>query len=97
MDGQPEVTIWGLKQYLWCFTMDNHNAWVSFLPWDDFSYNTSYHFSTGYSPFQIFYGHAPQVIHPYEKLTSIEAVEHTLLPAPHETDYRLKETGSRIL
>lgn len=78
-DGQTEVTNKGLEQYLRCFTMDNPNSWLSFLPWAEYSYNTSAHSSTGYSPFQILYGRPPPVIQPYQDLTTpVEAVEHTL-------------------
>lgn len=92
-DGQTEVINRGLEQYLRCFTMDKPQAWISFLPWAEYSNNTAFHSSTGYSPFQIIYGRPPHVIHPYQELsTPIEAVEHNLL----QRDQALRELKDNL-
>lgn len=52
---QTEVTNMVLEQYLCCFTMDNPHIWFPFLTLAEYSYNTSFHPSTGYTLFQVLY------------------------------------------
>ncbi|KAJ8762999.1 hypothetical protein K2173_023204 [Erythroxylum novogranatense] len=48
-----------LEQYLRCFTSDQPKRWKEWLPWAEYSYNTSTHSSTKVSPFQAVYGIPP--------------------------------------
>lgn len=40
--------------------------WTSYLPWVEYWYNTTYHISTGMTPFQALYGHLPPAITSYK-------------------------------
>ena len=51
IDGQTEVINRCLEQYLSCFAHQQPHKWHSFLPWAKFWYNTTYHISTGMTPF----------------------------------------------
>jgi len=42
-----------LKMYLRCFTGDKPKDWIKWLSWVEYTYNTSYHSSTGKSPFEL--------------------------------------------
>ncbi|KAJ8751592.1 hypothetical protein K2173_016841 [Erythroxylum novogranatense] len=58
-DGQTEVVNRTLEQYLRCYTSDRPKKWKEWLPWAEYSYNTSCHSSTKLSPFQAVYGIPP--------------------------------------
>lgn len=45
-DGQTEVVNRTLEMYLCCFTSSTPAAWVKWLPWVEYVYNTSSHSST---------------------------------------------------
>ncbi|PKA48998.1 hypothetical protein AXF42_Ash019536 [Apostasia shenzhenica] len=105
-DGQIEVTNRGLEQYLRCFTMEAPTTWLKYLPWAEFSYNSSYHSAIGLSPFQVVYGRLPPPIHPYENdSTPIEAVDTLLLQRDamlrqlkenlHRTKHRMKQQADK--
>lgn len=79
-DGQSEVVNRGLEQYLRAFTQHKPSTWVSFLPWAEFHYNTSYHSSLKMSPFEALFGRKPPSIPVYTRgSTSIQALEDALL------------------
>lgn len=46
---------------------DKPKSWAKWLPWAEFSYNTSPHCSTKYSPFRIVYGRDPPHVVRLEK------------------------------
>jgi len=64
-DGQSEVVNRCVEQYLWCFVHQQPTKWNSLLPWAEFWYNTTYHASTGMTPFQALYGRLPPTIPHY--------------------------------
>jgi hypothetical protein len=76
---QTEVINRCVEQYLRCFVHQWPTQWCSYLPWAEYWYNTTYHISTGITPFQALYGCLPQSIPVYkEGLTSVSAVDQQL-------------------
>jgi hypothetical protein len=78
-DGQTEVLNRSLEQYLRAFVHHKPSLWFNYLPLAEWSYNTSKHSSTGFSPFHIIYGKEPVPIPQYILGTSsVEAVDSLL-------------------
>ncbi|KAH9651124.1 hypothetical protein KPL70_026631 [Citrus sinensis] len=78
-DGQTEVVNWTLEQYLRCFTSEQPNKWLDWLPWAEYNYNTSVHTSTKISPFEAVYGIPPPMLLSYVPgTTHIHAVDERL-------------------
>ncbi|WVZ21224.1 hypothetical protein V8G54_008546 [Vigna mungo] len=65
-DGQTENLNRTIEMYLRCFIYDNPKKWISFLPWAQLWYNTSFHHNLGMTPFQAVFGRLPQSIIRYE-------------------------------
>lgn len=79
MDGQTEVMNHTIEQYLHAFVHHQPSAWLRFLPWAEFHYNTSVHSTSGFSPFQIIYGKPPPSILAYiSGSSSVEACDSSL-------------------
>jgi hypothetical protein len=75
-DGQTEVINCVLEQYLWCFAGDQPRKWIDWIPWAEFSYNTSVHSATKMTPFEAVYGVPPPNLLMYVPGTSnIQAVD----------------------
>jgi hypothetical protein len=78
-DGQTEVVNRTLEQYLCCFAGDQPRKWVEWIPWAEFSYNTSIHSSTKMTPFEAVYGIPPPNLLTYIPGTShVQAVDEYL-------------------
>ena len=78
-DGQIEVVNRTLEQYLRCFAGDQPRKWVEWIPWAEFSYNTSIHSSTKMTPFEAVYGIPPPNLLTYIPGTSrVQAVDEYL-------------------
>ena len=81
-DGQIGATNWTLKIHSQCFTSSKPKEWVWtvwWIPWAEYSYNTSLHSSTGKTPFEIVYGRPPPNLPSYVPgTTQLEAVEKEL-------------------
>lgn len=58
-DGQTEVMNKWLEGYLRCFTSDRPKDWANWLALAEWTYNTSEHSYTGFTPFEIVYGQEP--------------------------------------
>nr|GEV41505.1 hypothetical protein [Tanacetum cinerariifolium] len=58
-DGQSEALNKCLEFYLRCYVFDRPKAWVTFLPWAEFRYNSAFQTSIGVTPFKVVYGRDP--------------------------------------
>ncbi|KAL8091541.1 hypothetical protein AgCh_033970 [Apium graveolens] len=93
-DGQTEVVNRGLEQYLRAFTHDCPSAWVNYLCWAEFCYNSSYHTSLQMSPYQALFGRLPPTIPMYIRgSTSIQALDELL----HDRDNLLRALKDHLL
>lgn len=78
-DGQTEVVNRTIEMYLRCFTSDKPNKWLTWLPWAEFCYNTSFHTSLKATPFEIVYGRPPPQLLSYCPNSSrLESVDFAL-------------------
>jgi hypothetical protein len=92
-DGQTEVVNRTLEMYLRCVTGDQPKNWVKWLPWVEYTYNTSWHSSTKHTPFEVVYGRVPPTLLSYIPGTArVQAVEHALL----ERDELLKLVREKL-
>ncbi|KAL3642027.1 hypothetical protein CASFOL_012842 [Castilleja foliolosa] len=93
-DGQTEVVNRTLEQYLRCFAGDQPKRWVEWVPWAEFSYNTSVHSSTKMTPFEVVYGIPPPKVGSYIPGTSrVQAVDECL----RDRDTILRELRHNLL
>ena len=78
-DGQTEVVNCTLEQYLRAYVHHKPNQWFRYLSLAEWSYNTTVHSSTGFTPFEIIYGRPPPNIVDYVMGSSpIDAVDSFL-------------------
>ena len=83
-DGQTEVLNRVVEQYLRAFAHDHPHSWTRFLPLAEWSYNTSVHSGTGFSPFEVTFGKPPPSIPQYLQGSSqVEAVDTLLANHQH--------------
>ena len=83
-DGQTEVVNRCLEDYLRCFTAENPNSWVKYLPWAEWRYNTSWHSSIRRTPFEAVYGRPPPSLTDYiQGSTAVASVEELLSERTH--------------
>jgi hypothetical protein len=54
-----------IAMYLRCLTGDRPRAWLDWLPWAEYCYNTAHHSSLRTTPFQVVYGRPPPALVPY--------------------------------
>ncbi|KAK3221799.1 hypothetical protein Dsin_008824 [Dipteronia sinensis] len=79
-DDQTEIVNKCLEQYLHCMTGDRPKEWFKCLSWVEWCYNTSFHFSSHMTPFEVVYGKAPPAFTTYRpRETSVAAVEQNLI------------------
>ena len=93
-DGQTEVVNRTLEQYLRCFAGDQPRKGLEWIPWAEFSYNTSTHSSTKMTPFEVVYGIPPPRLLAYVPGTShVQAVDENL----RDRDAILRELRHNLL
>ena len=79
-DGQTKVINRCLETFLRCFIADQLKTWILWLPWAEYWYITTFHGSTGNTPFEVVYGRAPPIISRFlPGETKVKAVHHKLL------------------
>jgi hypothetical protein len=93
-DGQSEVANKTIAMYLRCITGDRPRAWLEWLPWAEYCYNTSFHSALRTTPFQVVYGRAPPALVPYEPASARTAPVDELL---QDRDAFLADVRDRLL
>ncbi|KAE8821218.1 putative polyprotein [Hordeum vulgare] len=93
-DGQSEVVNKVIAMYLRCVTGDRPRAWVDWLAWTEYCYNTSYHSALRTTPFEVVYGRPPPAMLPYEPGTARSETAGDLL---RTRDDILAEARQRLL
>jgi hypothetical protein len=69
-DGKSEVVNKVIAMYLRYVIGDRPRAWVDWLAWVEYCYNTSYHSALHTSPFEVVYGRSPPPMLPFEAGTA---------------------------
>jgi hypothetical protein len=69
-DGQSEVVNKVISMYLRCVIGDRPRAWVDWLAWAEYCYNTSYHSALHTTLFEVVYGCPPLAMLPFEPGTA---------------------------
>ncbi|WVZ93720.1 hypothetical protein U9M48_039677 [Paspalum notatum var. saurae] len=91
---QSEVVNKTIAMYLHCITGDRPRAWVDWLPWAEYCYNTSYHSALHTMPFKVVYCREPPALVPFQQgTTSTQSVDDML----SERDLFLREVRERLL
>jgi hypothetical protein len=83
-DGQSEVVNTVIAMYLRCATGDRPRAWVDWLSWAEYCYNTSFHTALRTTPFEVVYGRPPPAILPYKPGTACTEAAAVLLRSRDE-------------
>ncbi|XP_073224687.1 uncharacterized protein [Cicer arietinum] len=78
MDGQMEVVDRCLEAYLSCFASEQPKEWSEWIHWAALWYNTTFHVSTGTTPFEVVYGRKPPIVGPRTDEEKIGAVSYKL-------------------
>jgi len=78
-DGQSEAVNKTIAMYLRCITGDRPRAWLDWLPWAEFCYNTAYHSALRTTPFQVVYGRPPPALLQYTAHAAQTSTVDTLL------------------
>lgn len=78
-DGQTEVINRCVENYLRCLTSDRPTAWLKWLPLAEWWYNTTFHISTGITPYEALYGQPPPNLLHYVSGGTAVAATDTLL------------------
>ena len=79
--------------YLRCITGDRPRAWLDWLPWAEYCYNTAYHSALRTTPFQVVYGRPPPALLQYTEHSAQISTVDTLL---QDRDTFLAEVRERL-
>jgi transposase InsO family protein len=93
-NGQSEAVNNTIAMYLRCITGDRSRAWLEWLPWAEYCYNTAFHSALQTTPFQVVYGRPPPALIPYEPASARTATMDTLL---QDRDAFLADVRDRLL
>lgn len=93
-DGQSEAVNKTISMYLPCITGDRPRAWLEWLPWAEYCYNTSYHSALRATPFQVVYGREPPPLLAYALGSARTDTMDTML---QNRDTFLAEVRTRLL
>lgn len=83
-----------LETFLRCFVVDQPKVWVTWLPWDEYWYNTNLHASTGTTMFAIVYGRPPPVL---SRFLPSEVRVEAVLRELKDRDEALKQLKNDLL
>jgi hypothetical protein len=92
--GQSEAVNKMIAMYLHCITGDRPRAWLEWLPWAEYCYNTSFHSALRTTPFHVVYGRPSPVLLPYEPTSARTTTVDTLL---QDRDAFLADVRDRLL
>ena len=82
-----------LEIYLRCVIGDKPKKWLTWLPWVEYCYNTSYHTALQATPFRLVYGREPPRLLDYTaRASTVDAVDRSLT---ERTEF-LQETRARL-
>jgi hypothetical protein len=93
-DGQSEAVNKTIVMYLRCITDDRPRAWLEWLPWAEYCYNTTFHSALCTTPFQVVYRRPPSALIPYEPASARTATTNALL---QDRDAFLADVRDRLL
>lgn len=93
-DGQSEAVNKTIAMYLRCITDDRPCAWLDWLPWAEYCYNTAYHSALRTTPFQVVYGRSPPALLPYTAGSARTDTVNTLL---RDRDAFIADVRKRLL
>ena len=105
-DGQTEVVNRCLENYLRCMTGDHPREWSSWLPMAEYWYNTNFHSSAKFTPYEIVYGQPAPLHIPYlpeatacasvdRSLQAREKVIHSLRHNLSKAQHRMKQLADK--
>jgi hypothetical protein len=80
--------------YLRCITGDRPRAWVDWIAWAGYCYNTSYHSALKTTPFKVVYGREPPPLIPYQQGATATPTTEEMF---RERDCFLAEVRDRLL
>jgi hypothetical protein len=83
-DRQSEATNKIIAMYLHCLTGDRPRQWLQWLPWVEFSYNTTYQASIKTTPFCVVYGRGLPTLRAYTTSEARLSAVHQQLLACNE-------------
>ena len=99
-DGQSEVTIRTLENFLRPYIEDHQKTWVDLLPLLEFAANNAVNASTGYSPFYLHSGQHPDMMtfasNSRTKVAAVEELTTTMRKTLADASTRFKAAQERM-